>query len=262
MSLSISELFSVRGKVALVTGGASGIGRMIAQGLAENGAEVYIASRKLESCQAAADELSAFGPCTALQVDVAEMESLQRLAADVQERTSKLHILVNNSGTGWAEPFEQYQAKGWDKVFDVNVKAPFFLIKELLPALQAAATPDDPARVINIGSVAGLHYQHSTNNFAYGISKAAVHHLSMMLGGMLGASNITVNAVAPGPFPSRMMQGSGLLAQLTATVPLGRAGTDEDAAGTVLFLSSRAGAFVNGVVLPLDGGRVVNTFND
>jgi NAD(P)-dependent dehydrogenase (short-subunit alcohol dehydrogenase family) len=232
MSLSITDLFSVKGKVALVTGGATGIGRMIASGLVENGAEVYIASRKLDMCQKAARELSASGTCVPLQVDLQDLGSIQQLAADVQRRSPVLNILINNSGTGWAEPYEEYSAEGWDKVFDINVKAPFFLTKD------------------------------SSNNFAYGASKAAVHHLSGMLAGLLGPRHVTVNVIAPGPFPARMMQRSGRLEKLVATVPLGRAGSDEDAAGTALFLCARAGAFVNGVVLPLDGGRLTNTFND
>jgi NAD(P)-dependent dehydrogenase (short-subunit alcohol dehydrogenase family) len=197
-----------------------------------------------------------------LQVDLQDLESIQRLAGELQGRSPRLNILVNNSGTGWAEPFEDYSPAGWDKVFDINVKAPFFLTKELLPALQAAATPEDPARVINIGSVSGIHTQHSSNNFAYAASKAGVHHLSGLLAGLLGPRHVTVNTIAPGPFPARMMQRSGRMEKLVATVPLGRAGTAEDAAGTALFLCSRAGAFVNGVVLPLDGGRLTNTFNE
>jgi NAD(P)-dependent dehydrogenase (short-subunit alcohol dehydrogenase family) len=256
MTLTIDSLFSVRGKIALVTGGATGIGRMIASGFAQNGAKVYIASRKRDTCEAAAEEIShGGGSCTALQVDLADMASLEALACEVTRREPKLHILVNNAGAGWAQPIEKYTEKGWDRVMDLNLKAPFFLIRALLPKLRAAATPNDPARIVNIGSVAGSETLLS-NNFAYGPSKAALHHLTRTLARNLADDGITVNAIAPGPFPSRMM--GDQLDHFADQIPLGRAGEPEDAAGTALYFCSRAGAWTTGVVLPLDGGKLTS----
>ncbi|MDB5448195.1 MAG: short-chain dehydrogenase/reductase [Phenylobacterium sp.] len=253
MSLKIDELFSVRGKVALVTGGSSGIGRMIAQGLCQNGVKVYIASRKLDLCEVVAAELSEYGECIPIGTNLGEQDSLAALAADVAAREPKLHILVNNAGAGWAQPIEDYPESGWDKVMTLNVKSPFFLTKALLPQLRAAGSKADPARVINIGSISGLHSR-DVDNFAYGASKAALHHVSRTLARTLADENILVNAVAPGPFPSRMM--GDQLPAYVEHVPLGRGGAAEDIAGTVIYLCSRAGAYLSGVVLPLDGGTV------
>jgi NAD(P)-dependent dehydrogenase (short-subunit alcohol dehydrogenase family) len=251
MGLEINDLFSVRGKVALVTGGSSGIGRMIAEGLCRNGAKVYVASRKLDACQAVAAELSQLGECIPLAVDLADQTSLQALAAEIAAREPKLHILVNNAGAGWAQRLDDYPEAGWDKVMALNVKAPFFLTKALLPQLRAAAEAADPARVVNIGSISGIQGPR-TNNYAYGTSKAAVHHLTRNLAHTLAHEHITVNAIAPGPFPSRMM--GAQLDAMVEHVPLARGGSPEDAAGTTIFLCSRAGAYITGVVLPVDGG--------
>lgn len=254
MSLKIENLFSVAGKVALVTGGATGIGRMIASGLVQNGAKVYIASRKLQECEKTAGELSEFGECVPLQADLGNSDSLTALAAEIAGREPKLNILVNNAGAGWAQRLEDYPESGWDKVMALNVKAPFFLTKALLPQLRAAASAEDPARVVNIGSIAGLTADLS-NNFVYGTSKAAIHQLSRSLGHYLAREKITVNAIAPGPFPSRMM--GDMIEDLGPATPLARAGSPEDAAGTALYLCSRAGAFTTGTVLTLDGGAAM-----
>jgi len=254
MSLKIQELFSIRGKVALVTGGATGIGRMIADGLVQNGVRVYIASRKIEECEATAKELSKMGQCIALRADLGDQGSLQALAAEIARREPKLHILVNNAGAGWAQRLEDYPETGWDKVMALNVRAPFFLTKALLPQLRAAATPSDPARIVNIGSVAGIAATLS-NNFVYSASKAAIHQLSRSLGHYLARDHITVNAIAPGPFPSRMM--GTMIDEYVDKVPLGRGGSPEDAAGTAIYLCSRAGAFTTGLILTLDGGKVM-----
>jgi len=254
MNLKIEDLFSVRGKVALVTGGATGIGRMIADGLVQNGAKVYIASRKIEECEATARELSANGECLALRVDLGDQSSLRALADELASREPKLHILVNNAGAGWAQRLEDYPEAGWDKVMALNVKAPFFLTKALLTQLRAAATPEDPARIVNIGSIAGLSAALS-NNFVYGTSKAAIHQLSRSLGHYLARAHITVNAIAPGPFPSRMM--GDMIDDYVDGTPLARGGSPGDAAGTALYLCSRAGAFMTGAILTLDGGRLL-----
>lgn len=257
MTLKVEDLFSVRGKIALVTGGATGIGRMIAQGLVDNGARVYIASRKLDVCTAAAEEISTNGECIPLSVDLNKLDQINELAADIAAREPKLHILVNNSGAGWTQPIEEYSEAGWDKVMTLNVKAPFFLFKALLPQLKAAASAADPTRVINIGSAGGIETQY-TDNYVYGPSKAALHHLTKALAVRFAENNITVNVIAAGPFPSVMMGRGDRLAHFAKQVPLGRAGTTEDMAGTVLYLCSRAGAYISGTELPVDGGKVLN----
>jgi len=254
MSLRVTDLFSVDGKVALVTGGATGIGRMIAEGLVVNGARVFIASRKRDVCEQTAEELGRLGSCTPLQVDVADIDSIRQLIAVLSATSDRLDILVNNSGTGWVQPLESYSLDGWDKTLDVNLRAAFYMITASLPLLRASAAPDDPARIINIGSVAGISQPSTSDNVAYGVSKAGLHHLSTYLAAKLGPEHITVNAIAPGPFPSEMMARTGQLDALTRGVPVGRPGAAHDAAGTALFLASRAGAYVNGVILPLDGG--------
>jgi len=254
MTLNIERLFSVRGKVALVTGGATGIGRMIADGLVQNGVKVYIASRKLEECETTAEDLSQLGACVPLQVDLGKQDSLEALAGEIASREPALHILINNAGTGWAQRLDDYPEAGWDKAMTLNVKAPFFLAKALLPQLRAAATDEDPARIINIGSIDGMSSR-LNNNFVYGTSKAAIHQLSRLLGHYLARDRITVNAIAPGPFPSKMM--GDMLDALVDNVPLGRGGSPEDAAGTALYLCSRAGAYITGTVLTMDGGHLM-----
>jgi NAD(P)-dependent dehydrogenase (short-subunit alcohol dehydrogenase family) len=257
MSLNADQLFNVRGKVALVTGGATGIGRMIAQGLLDNGARVYIASRKLDVCEAAAKEMSPQGNCIALRADVSTVPAIDALAAEIAAREPKLHILVNNSGGGWTQPIEEYSEDGWDKMMTLNVKAPFYLFRALLPQLKAAGEPMDPARVINIGSVGGIETQ-NTDNYVYGPSKAAVHHLTRQLAARFARQHITVNVIAPGPLPSVMMsRGGGRLDHFASQTPLGRAGTTEEMAGTALYLCGRAGAYTTGVVIPVDGGKCV-----
>ena len=252
----INELFSVADKVALVTGGSRGIGLMVARGYVAAGARVYICSRKKEVCDAAAAELSELGTCISLPADLGKMSEVERLAAELSSREEKLHILVNNAGATWGGSIDAFPEAGWDKVMDLNVKSPFFLLQKLLPALERAARADDPARVINIGSVDGLHTP-VFENFSYASSKAALHHLTRMLAAHLAKRHINVNCIAPGPFDTDMMRpmvDKMGLDGVTANVPMARMGDGKDAAGVAIFLASRASAYVTGTVLPVDGG--------
>jgi NAD(P)-dependent dehydrogenase (short-subunit alcohol dehydrogenase family) len=251
------ELFDVSGKTALVTGGGRGIGLMIARGLVQAGAQVVIASRKADDLEAAAAELRADGDCEAIQADLSTPEGAGALAAAVRAKWPALHILVNNSGASWGAPLEEFPASGWDRVIHTNVEGIFHLTVGLLPALRAAAGAEDPARVINIGSVDGLRVP-LMENYSYSASKAAVHMLTRHLAKRLAGEHITVNAIAPGPFESKMM--AFMLdtpvkrAMVEEQIPLGRIGQPDDVAGLTLFLASRAGSYLTGTVIPLDGG--------
>jgi NAD(P)-dependent dehydrogenase (short-subunit alcohol dehydrogenase family) len=259
-SIDLESLFSIRGKVALVTGGSRGIGLMIARGYVEAGATVYISSRSAEVCAEVADELSKFGRCISLPHDLSSFEGVSALVRDLGEREEKLHILVNNAGAAWGEPLETFPEKGFDKVTDLNLKSLFFLTRDLLPMLEAAATAEDAARVLNIGSIDGLRVP-MVENFSYAAAKAAVHHLTRMLAVHLGGRKITVNAIAPGFFPSKMTR--ALLESHRETFekacPLGRLGEPADMAGIAIFLVSRAAAYINGAVIPVDGGHSLKT---
>jgi NAD(P)-dependent dehydrogenase (short-subunit alcohol dehydrogenase family) len=259
--MKIDDLFSVRGKVVLVTGGSRGIGEMIARGFVANGANVYISSRKAEVCAALARELSegqAGGTCTALPADLSRMEEVERLASEIRLREPKLHVLVNNAGAAWAEPLGSFSERGWDRVVDLNLKALFFLTQALLEPLAAAGTPDDPARVINIGSIDGL-IPPGMETYPYSASKAAVHHLTRHLARYLGSRHVTANAIAPGYFPTVMTAWvKEREAELLERIPARRQGTPEDIAGTALFLASRAGAYLSGAVIRVDGGLLAD----
>ncbi|WP_334164249.1 SDR family oxidoreductase [Phenylobacterium sp.] len=249
------SLFSIEGKVALVTGGSRGIGEMIARGYVENGARVYISSRKAEMCERIAAELSEAGHCVALPFDLSTMSGVEGLAAELQAREPRLDILVNNAGATWGAPIEAFPEAGWDKVLDLNVKSVFYLTARLLPALRAAASPQSPARVINIASVNGIEPP-DLETYAYSASKAGCIMLTRHLAKRLARENILVNAIAPGPFPSQMM--AARLAEegdaIRARNPLGRTGEPEDMAGVAIFLASRASAYTTGAVIPCDGG--------
>jgi NAD(P)-dependent dehydrogenase (short-subunit alcohol dehydrogenase family) len=249
--------FDIAGKSALVTGGTSGIGLMIARGLLLAGVMVIVASRKEEGVKGAAADLSDHGRVIGLRGDVSSPDGARELARAVGEQTEKLNILVNNAGVTWGDPLEEFPDSGWDRVMHTNVEGLFHLTVACLPLLRAAATSDDPARVINLGSIDGIRTS-PRDNYSYGASKAAVHHLSRQLAGRLAPENITVNAIAPGPFESRMtkfvVDDPELREEVLAEVPLRRWGRMEDVAGMVQFLSSRAGSYVTGAVLPLDGG--------
>lgn len=267
-SLSTNDLFSVSGKVVLVTGGSRGIGEMIAAGFLANGAKVYISSRKRAVCDATAERLATEygGECISLPADLAELDGIDALSTQLAERESRLDVLVNNAGVSWGASIDEFPEIGWDKVMDTNVKGVFFLTQKLLPLLEAGATPDDPARVINIGSVDGIRTP-SFDTVSYGPSKAAVHALTSQLAAKLVKRNILVNAIAPGPFPTWMLStGVGTGGDVDGTdwkavgrtMPRGRVGTPEDIAGLAIFLASRAGAFTVGAVITCDGGLVVS----
>lgn len=252
----MTDLFALTGKVALVTGGAQGLGRMIAQGLIAAGAQVFITSRKADICNATAAEL---GPvCHALPGDAGSPEGIDALVGDLRGHgTTHLDILVNNAGRTWGAPLEQFPDKGWPGVMATNVQAPFRLIQTLLPELQAGGSADDPARVINIGSIAG-GVVNDLNAYSYVASKAALHQLTRQLAAELVDRHINVNVVAPGYFPTAMTAHlrDDPDAGLTGKVPMQRLGRADDIAGAIVFLCSRAGAYVTGVELPVDGGII------
>lgn len=255
--MHITDLFGIEGKVAVVTGGSRGIGAMIAEGLVRNGVRTYITSRKASECDATAASLSELGSCTSMPADLSSEEGMAGFVAALSEREEQLHILVNNAGAAWGAPLGDFPAAGFDKVFNINVRAPFMLTQALLPQLRAAATEDDPARVIMIGSVDGVMVPHG-DNFSYSGSKAAVHMLARHLAHNVVRENITVNTIAPGPFRSKMMgymlDDPERRARVARSVPRQRIGTPEDVAGAVIYLSSRAGAWLTGILIPVDGG--------
>jgi NAD(P)-dependent dehydrogenase (short-subunit alcohol dehydrogenase family) len=256
----MKNLFDVSGKVALVTGGSRGIGEMIAAGYVANGVKTYISSRKAEVCNETAKRLSEQGECISIPADLSTMEGIQALVDEIKARENQLDILVNNAGATWGATIEEFPEAAWDKVMDINVKGPFFLTQALLPLLEAAASPEDPARIINVGSIDGLNVN-KMGTYSYGPSKAAIHHLTRTFASHLADRFITANAIAPGPFPSKMTAGVQKVMgdKITAGVPLKRWGEPADMAGTAIYLASKAGAYVSGVVIPVDGGIVASS---
>lgn len=256
------SLFDVSGKVALVTGGTRGIGLMIAEGLVRAGANVYVASRKVEACTETQASLATLGTCTAIPADVGNIDGCRVLAAKLGERESRLDILVNNAGVTWSEDIDAFHEKAWDKVMDLDVKSPFFLTQQLLPMLRKAATPVARASVINITSINSLKPS-GLRNYSYVAAKAGLGQLSVQLAADLMTENINVNVIAPGLFESKMtaalFASDAATRQLLDAQPMKRSGCMEDIAGLVIYLSSRAGQFITGATIACDGGVTSTT---
>jgi NAD(P)-dependent dehydrogenase (short-subunit alcohol dehydrogenase family) len=251
------DLFSLEGRTALVTGGSRGIGRMMARGLLDFGAKVYISSRKSTACDATASELSQFGTCIALPADSSTTEGIHALAKAYAARESRLDILINNAGAAWLAKFDEFPEKGWDKVMDLNVKTPFFLTQALIAPLRAAATKERPAKVINVASIDGIGVN-PQETYSYAASKAGLIHLTKRLSLRLIEDNIVMSAIAPGAFQSDMnIAARDHPEEMAKRIPARRIGRDEDMAGAAIYLASRAGDYVVGATLIVDGGVVM-----
>ena len=247
----------MRNKIALVTGGTRGIGLMIAEGLVRCGAKVYISSRKADACQAAEARLTEHGDCIAIPCDISTVDGCHSLAGAIAARESELHILVNNAGLTWSADIDEFPEKAWDRVVDLDAKAPFFLTQALLPQLRAAASPAERASIVNISSVNAIRPS-GLRNYSYVAAKAGLQGMSIQMARDLNVDNINVNVIAPGPFKSKMTaplySNEEIEAQVMESFTMGRWGAMEDAAGLTIFLSSKAGSFLTGVVIPCDGG--------
>jgi len=261
----LDQLFSLKGKTALVTGGSSGIGTMCAEALAGAGARVFIVSRKLDACSATAAALNASGCAGKADYfagDVGTEAGVSAIAAELKSRTDKLHILVNNAGRTWGAPLETFPFAAWEQVMSLNVAGLFTLTRDLLPLLEASSTAEDPARVVNLGSVMGAAPL-GAGPYSYAASKAAVHHLTRILGKELAHRHITVNALAPGPFASKMtafaLKDDARRKLVEDGIPLGRLGRKEDIAAALLFLCGKGGSYTTGAIIPLDGGKTLDT---
>lgn len=259
---SLTRLFGLEGKTALVTGGSSGLGLHMARGLLQNGVRVVIASRSEEKCSAALGELAGLGDVVAVAANVTKADARKVLVSEITKRFGSLDILVNNAGANWGAPLDQYPDEGFAKVIDTNLNAVFALTRDLVPVLAKSASADLPSRIINIGSMDGIHVPivQRVPTFAYSASKAALHHLTKALAVELGHKNITVNAIAPGFFESRMTDHvfEHYLKDIEDDCPLHRIGRPEEIVGILLYLASRAGAYTNGAVIPVDGGTSIS----
>lgn len=250
----MKDLFSLQGRVALVTGGSRGIGKMIAQGFLEQGAKVYITARKAPACDQTAEELSKIGPCISLPHDISTVDGCQALATEFQQQETSLDILVNNAGAAWGAPFEEFPESGWDKVMNLNVKSPFFLTQALHKVLQKNASADRLSKVINIASIDGIRIN-PWETYSYQASKAGMIHLTRRMAARLIRDHIAVSGIAPGAFASEMNKAARDQADaVAAMVPARRVGRSEDMAGAAVFLASSAGDYVIGDTLAVDGG--------
>ncbi|MDG2060836.1 MAG: SDR family oxidoreductase [SAR86 cluster bacterium] len=254
----MDNIFSVKGKVAIVTGGSRGVGLMIAKAFVKSGAKVYISSRDGEVCESIAKELSKDGTCESIPTDLSNQEGVISLAESFKLKEDKLDILVNNAGKTWGSTLKDYPIDKWDMVMKVNVGSPFHLIKELHPLLKISGSKEDPSRIINIGSPAAV-LGSSLGAYAYNASKAAIHHLTRVLAKEFAKDNININTISPGPFPSKMTEfdtgdGVSFLDRAGQGTPIGRHGTEDDMMATSLFMASKASSYITGATIPLDGG--------
>ena len=254
----MENLFDLKGKIALVTGGSRGIGAMIAEGFVKNGVKTYITSRKAQACDMKAKELSEFGECISVPTDLTDMDEMNKLVSQIKDREDNLNILVNNAGAAWGASFDDFPENGWDKVMGTNVKSVFFLTQKLVDILESSASASDPSRIINIGSIDGLGIPRA-ETYSYPASKAAVHQLTRVLANRLAKRNININAIAPGPFQSNMMAHTleEYGEEIKSSVPRGRIGIPEDMAGTSIFLCSKASSYITGSIIPVDGGSLI-----
>ena len=261
-NFQIADLFSLSGKTALITGGSSGLGLVMAKGLLQNGAKVVIASRRQKKCDLALKELKAYGEVYALATDVTQVDSREKLLEFIDDKLGSLSILLNNAGANWGAPLEDYPDEGFAKVMDINLNAVFSLSRDAVPLLSKAASVEDPARIINIGSMDGIHVPivQRVPTFAYSASKAALHHLTKAMAVELAPKQITVNAVAPGFFESRMTDYvfEHYLNDIKDDCPLHRVGQPQEIVGIVTYLASKAGSYTNGAVIPVDGGTSIS----
>ena len=261
-NFQIADLFSLSGKTALITGGSSGLGLVMAKGLLQNGAKVVIASRRQKKCDLALKELKAYGEVYALATDVTQVDSREKLLEFIDDKLGSLSILLNNAGANWGAPLEDYPDEGFAKVMDTNLNAVFSLSRDAVPLLSKAASVEDPARIINIGSMDGIHVPivQRVPTFAYSASKAALHHLTKAMAVELAPKQITVNAVAPGFFESRMTDYvfEHYLNDIKDDSPLHRVGQSQEIVGIVTYLASKAGSYTNGAVIPVDGGTSIS----
>ena len=254
----MNKLFDIAGKVALVTGGSRGIGEMIAEGFVKNGAKTFITSRKAEQCDKTAKRLCKYGECISIPADLTDSNEIKKLKSKFESESKILNILVNNAGSVWAADFDDFPENGWNKVMDTNVKAMFFLTQQFIKLLEKNGTNEDPSRIINIGSIDGLGIPRA-ETYSYPASKAAVHHLTRVMANRLAKRNVNVNAIAPGPFESQMMKSTlkSFSEEIINSVPRKRIGMPEDMAGASIFLSSKASAYITGIVMPVDGGSLI-----
>jgi NAD(P)-dependent dehydrogenase (short-subunit alcohol dehydrogenase family) len=254
----MKKLFDISGKVALVSGGSRGIGEMIAEGFVKNGVKTFITSRKADQCNETAKRLSQYGDCISIPADLTDIKEIKKIKKTIQGKVDRIDILINNAGAVWAADFDSFPENGWDKVMDTNVKAMFFLTQELIDLLEKSATNEDPSRVINVGSIDGIGIPRA-ETYSYPASKAAVHQLTRVMANRLANRNININAIAPGPFESQMMKSTlkSFGDEIINSVPRKRIGKPEDMAGAAIFLSSKASAYITGIVMPVDGGSLI-----